>query len=192
MHFKKLALIFLSISSTLACSNSDEKMSETLASPEVAGSSKNINPSEDSIANLVRLTLLDYYKLDLEKGLIDSFSRQFKYAEYDINNDGRKEIFVGLTGPFFCGSGGCSPLLLDSKGNVISQFSVSDYPIIISSNVTNGWHDLIIESNGKKHLMKFNGKSYPSNPSTQAIYNLTQVNNLPRVLIWEKTVSFKF
>ena len=76
---------------------------------------------------------------------------------------------MGLTGSYFCGTGGCTILLLNSDGGLITTFTVTDYPIIVSNTITKNWKDLILYSNGKNHLMKFNGKTYPSNPSVQPV-----------------------
>lgn len=136
----------------------------------------------DNIARLVELTLASKYKAEIEKGVIAETSRKFIYSEYDLNGDSKKEIFVGLTGPYFCGSGGCSIYLLDNQGNVITCFSVSEYSIAIDTKKTNGWNDLLIESNGKFHVMKFNGTKYPSNPSVQKSISGYPSDDLPRVL----------
>jgi hypothetical protein len=198
MKFTNVFMATMLSAGLFACGGSEEKTTEKVTQlPESPATAPPVAeaptaPQDDNTARLVRLTLQDKYKTDLEKGFIDSFSRQFKYAEYDMNNDGKKEIFVGLTGSFFCGTGGCSPILLDSEGNIVTQFSVTDYPIIVSNSVSNGWKDLILESGGKKHLMKFNGTKYPSNPSTQAIYKMVPGDDLPRLLIWENTPTFTF
>lgn len=111
--------------------------------------------------------LKKYYQKDLEKNLLDSNSRKFIYSEYDLNQDGKKETFIGLTGGYFCGSGGCTALLLADNGDLITKFTVAEYPFTISTSATNNWKDILIESAGKQHLLKFDGKTYPSNPSIQ-------------------------
>ncbi len=148
----------------------------------IPGDQYGINSSSKQTADLVRLTLQDKLKADLEKNIVDSLSRKFIFFEYDLNDDGNKEIFVGLIGPYFCGSGGCSPYLLDNQGNVITHFSVSDYPIVIDNNKTNGWKDLFIRSNGKDRIVKFDGKKYPSNPSTLPALKVLPGDGLPRAL----------
>lgn len=148
----------------------------------IPGDRYGINSSSRQTADLVTLKLQEKFKEDLQKNLIDSISRKFIFFEYDLNDDGNKEIFVGLTGPYFCGSGGCSPYLLDHLGNVITHFSVSDYPIIVDNNKTNQWKDLIIRSNGKNRVVKFDGKKYPSNPSTLPALKVIPGDGLPRVL----------
>lgn len=153
-----------------------------------------INSSNAKTADLVRLALQDLYKSDLSKNFIDENSRKFIFFEYDLNEDGKKEIFVGLTGTYFCGSGGCTQLILDVEGNVISTFSVSGYPVIIDNNKTNGWKDLFIYSGSKNRIVKFDGKTYPSNPSVLPELKLIPGDGLPRALnfINEPYPWFKF
>jgi hypothetical protein len=151
-------------------------------SDTIPGSAYNPGTTSQSTANLVRQTIQSKLKADLDKNLIDSFSRRFIFFEYDLNDDGNKEIFVGFTGPYFCGSGGCSPYILDNQGNVITHFTVSDYPIVIDNNKTNGWKDLFIRSGGKDRIVKFDGKKYPSNPSTLPALKVLPGDGLPRVL----------
>jgi hypothetical protein len=153
-----------------------------------------INSSNLKTADLVRLTITDLFKDDLAKNIIDDYSKKFIFFEYDLNEDGNKEILVGFTGPYFCGSGGCTQLLLDNQGNVITTFSVSDYPVIIDTHKTNGWKDLFIYSGGKNRIVKFDGKKYPSNPSVLPALKLTPGDGLPRALDFtnEPYAWFKF
>jgi hypothetical protein len=65
---------------------------------------------------LVKKTVQELFKDDLDKNIIDEYSRKFIFFEYDLNEDGNKEIMVGFTGPYFCGSGGCTQMILDNKG----------------------------------------------------------------------------
>ena len=131
---------------------------------------------------IVENKLKKRYKDEIAKGIIDSVSRKFRIYEYDLNGDGNKEIFVGLSGPYFCGSGGCSVMLLTSKGEAITYFSVTNYPLVIGNTKTNNRNDLILMSSGKYHLMKFNGKTYPSNPSMAPAFKTVPGNDLPRLL----------
>lgn len=160
--------------------------SSTVADPDttdnIPGDQYGVNTASTETANLVRLTLKDLFKDDLAKGFIPEENRKFIFFEYDLNDDSKKEIFVGLIGGYFCGSGGCTMLLLDNQGNVITYFTVTDYPVVIDNNKTNGWKDLIIMSGGKNHLVKYNGKKYPSNPSVQPIFKMIPGDDLPRAL----------
>lgn len=133
-------------------------------------------------ADLVKKTLEHLYMSDLDSNYIDSFSRRFIFYEYDLNADGKKEIFVGLIGPYFCGSGGCTQLILDYQGNVVSHFTVTDYPVMIENTKTNGWNDLILYSGHNYHLIKFDGKTYPSNPSVEPSLSAPPADNLTKAL----------
>ncbi|HEX5668680.1 MAG TPA: hypothetical protein VFX73_07735, partial [Chitinophagaceae bacterium] len=62
----------------------------------IPGDLYGINSSSKQTADLVRLTLQDKLKADLDKNIVDSLSRKFIFFEYDLNDDGNKEIFVGL------------------------------------------------------------------------------------------------
>jgi hypothetical protein len=148
--------------------------------------------TEDNTVRLIRLTLSDLYKDDIGKELIDTFSRQFKYSQYDLNNDGRQEILVGLTGPYFCGSGGCTMYLLTNHGDVITKFSVVSYPVYVDTITTKGWKDLIIYSGGSNRVVKWNGKSYPSNPSILPKMTAEPSAKQTKLLDWEEQQSFNF
>lgn len=154
-----------------------------------------INSSNSATATIVRGFLQQTYAADLSKNSIDDYSRKFIFFEHDLNGDGTKEIFVGLNGPYFCGSGGCSQFILDATGNKIAYFTVSDYPVVIDTNKTNGWHDLFIPSNGKLRIVQFDGKTYaPSNPSLAKELKVLPGDGLPRALNYmnEPYAWFKF
>ncbi|WP_264565325.1 hypothetical protein [Flavobacterium sp. N3904] len=153
-----------------------------------------INSSNLKTANTVRLTLQNIFKEDLSKNSIDDYSKRFIFFEYDLNDDGKKEILVGLTGSYFCGSGGCTQYILDNQGAVISRFTVADYPIVIDTEKSLGWKNLFIPSGGKNRIVKFDGKKYPSNPSLQPELKVIPGDGLPRALnfINEPYAWFKF
>ncbi len=148
----------------------------------IPGDRYGINSKSKQTANLVRLALKDELKADMDKDIIPESSRKFIFFEYDLNDDGKYEIFVGLTGPFFCGSGGCTQFLLDNQGNVITKFSVSRYPIIIDTKKTNGYKNLFILSGGKYRIVRYNGKKYPSNPSVLTALKMPAGDGLPKAL----------
>jgi hypothetical protein len=74
----------------------------------------------------------------------------------------------------WCGSGGCSCLILAPDGssyNIITQTSVTQLPIRVLSTKTNGWHDLAVGvagggiQPGYAARLRFDGSTYPSNPT---------------------------
>jgi len=141
-----------------------------------------ITSSSFQTAEVVRKTLQEMFKDDLAKNLIDGNSRKFIFFEFDLNNDTHNEILVGLTGMYFCGSGGCTQLILDANGKLLGRFTVAGNPVVIDTKVSNGWRDLFMYSEGKFHVMKHNGVAYPSNPSVQPILKLIPGDGLPRAL----------
>ena len=135
----------------------------------------------------VRSFLQSYLKVDLSKGLIDTMSRQFQLQVADLDNDGNNETFVGLTGPYFCGSGGCTFLLLDHTGRLNTRFTVASYPVIVDSTFTKGWRDLLVQSGGKFHRLKYTGVKYPPNPSVAPIVDFLPSKGLLSIFdSWEE------
>lgn len=146
---------------------------------------------QENIQRLIRLTLSDLFKEDLEKGFLDSASRRFLYDQVDLNGDGNLEILVGLTGSYFCGSGGCTIYLLSSQGDVITRFTVVDYPVHVDNESTNGWKNLVLNSGRKDRLVKYDGQKYPSNPSVLDEFS-GDLSNTQSLLVWneEKLLTF--
>jgi hypothetical protein len=107
---------------------------------------------------------------------ISASERSTRYAAafVDLKDDGTQEVIVYLIGHSWCGSGGCSSLILAAKGSsfkVITKTTVTQLPIRVLFTKTNGWHDLGVEVGGGgiqpgyEAKLRFNGKKYPSNPS---------------------------
>ncbi|MDC1106957.1 hypothetical protein OAT16_09645 [Prolixibacteraceae bacterium] len=97
--------------------------------------------------------------------------RRFRFDSVDLNDDGKKEVLVGIPNMYFCGSGGCTFFLLDDRLEVIQKFTVSDVPFKVLKTKHNGWHDLVIKSGRKSHFMLHNGDHYPVNPSISPLWD---------------------
>lgn len=124
-----------------------------------------ITTSEDSLAIKVKDYINTQYLKPEDLRAIDKSERKFSLYQIDLNNDGKKEIFINFFTPYFCGSGGCSLALLDSNLKLINKFTVTRTPITIDSKTENGWKILWMQDgNTWKGLSNKNGK-YPSNPS---------------------------
>lgn len=122
---------------------------------------------DDKAVELIRKQLLVLLKADLPALTKDD--RFFYYSAFDLNNDKKDEYFVGFSNPYFCGSGGCSGYILNNDGSLINKFTVTDFPIYITTSVTEKFYDLIVVSGGKFHLLKLKNGKYPSNPSVQEV-----------------------
>ena len=178
--------------------NSKEKnlMSQKLVDPDpddgVPPEQYSPHNSNIEVASRIREFLTDdLLKADLN--LMTTKQRKFQYEEVDLNEDGKKEYLVGFKNSYFCGSGGCTFYLLNNDGTVIAMFSVSDAPFIALKSKTNGWRDLVVNSNGALRSLKFNGKTYPSNPSVAPKFNQIPSDDAYR-LLWDKfpIPTFKF
>ncbi|WP_342328111.1 hypothetical protein [Pedobacter sp. FW305-3-2-15-E-R2A2] len=173
-----VASIFLFSCQSTPKNNTTVEKKDSLTTTTAAKDSSEVNNYNENTVELVKLRLTTMLRDDLSKNIVSEASRKFILFEYDLNEDGKKEIFVGLTGPYFCGSGGCTFLLLDHEGQQITKFTVTDYPVLVAGTNTKGWKDLILSSGGKNHLMKFNGSTYPSNPTVQPVFEGIPGNDL--------------
>jgi hypothetical protein len=98
---------------------------------------------------------------------------QYRVAEIDLNGDKKKDALVFLEGSYWCGSGGCSMLIFANKNEsfkLVSAISLVRDPVIVSETKTKNWRDIIVHVGGgggeaKNVALKFNGSSYPTNPS---------------------------
>ena len=131
-------------------------------------------PRDDKAVKLIREQLLILLKKDLPA--MTKEDRFFYYEAFDLNNDNKNEYFVGFSNSYFCGSGGCSGYILNNDGILINKFTVTDFPIYVTTSSTEKFYDLIVETGGKFHLIKMKNGKYPSNPSVQEIWK----GNVPK------------
>lgn len=140
---------------------------------------KYVNPKlTDSIAK----TLQKIFKSEIQYSTVEQ--RKFIYAKVDLNDDGHEEILVGLWGPYFCGSGGCTALLLSSNAMVMTKFTTIDYPFFISKEKTTGWKNIIIKSGGSYKTLRWKAGKYPSNPSMLPKTMITGIHKQTGLLSW--------
>lgn len=176
------------------CGNQSKQSSESTDSvptPAFAAEDSVSEAPEAPEVALIRGALQTILKDDLSKDLIPAEERRFSYALTDLNNDGTPECFVAPAGNYFAGSGGRTVYLLQSEGKVINRFTVVSLPIRIATKATKDWRDLVIDSNGESHLLQFNGKKYPSNPSMAPAYKTTG-DSLTTVLSADLTPSYSY
>ena len=95
----------------------------------------------------------------------------FRSMPVDLNADNMDDAVVLLTGPNWCGSGGCTLLVFrgtPSSFKLVSKSTVTDTPIRVSDEQHEGWRTLVVHSRGIGDVaMRFDGKRYPANPSLQ-------------------------
>lgn len=117
---------------------------------------------------------LDGFDKDLKGRFVDGF--------IDLNGDGRAEAIVHLTSNDWCGSGGCTTLVLVRDGDswrVLTKITITSPPIRVLTSKTNGWRSIAVWvegggiSPGYEAELRFNGRNYPSNPSVAPARRVT-------------------
>lgn len=132
--------------------------------------------------------------MKLEKALVKVFDLKqdedkvrYYYNKVDLNEDGNPEIFAYLVGLPVCGTGGCSAAIFkqeNEKYTLLSRFTLVNNPVIISNSKTKGYRDIIMHVYGGGiesffAWIKYDGKTYPSNPSIQPkVMPGTKVNGI--------------
>jgi hypothetical protein len=98
-------------------------------------------------------------------------SAAFRWALADLNDDGRDDAIVLLSGPKYCGSGGCTMLVFrgTERGfTLVSASTIVMAPIRVSAKSVEGWRSLIVYSKEKGEVvLHFSGSGYPANPTLQ-------------------------
>jgi hypothetical protein len=102
---------------------------------------------------------------------------RYSAAFVNLSRDGSQQVIVYLTGREWCGSGGCTTLVLvpkDSTYKVQTKMTVTRLSLRVLSDHNNGWHDLGVwvqgggVEPGYEARLRFNGTKYPNNPTPQA------------------------
>ncbi len=103
----------------------------------------------------------------------------FRHALVDLDGDGRRDAIVLLQSQAWCGSGGCTMLVLRGVTEgfaLVSRSTITNEPIRVSPERSHGWRTLIVSAKGAGDVvMRFDGKRYPLNPSVQPKATPTQV-----------------
>lgn len=99
-------------------------------------------------------------------------------AFVDLRDDGMLEAIVYLMDGGWCGSGGCTTLVLAPQGSsfrVIKRLTITRLPIRVLNTKSDGWHDLAVRVQGGgttsayEAKLSFNGKTYPSVSSAERL-----------------------
>lgn len=119
-------------------------------------------------------TLRSFLQKKVGWGPASDKAMRYSFARVSLDGNRQRQILVYVSGPGWCGSGGCTAFLLEPLGSsfkVIDRFTLARLPVRILPSKTHGWYDLTMPVvgggiiNGYTALLKFNGHKYPSNPS---------------------------
>ncbi|MFH7017114.1 hypothetical protein [Flavobacterium sp. FlaQc-47] len=173
----KIVMAFM-ILGMISCQNKDKNESKSIIktiaedtlSKTAAGTAdvSDAPGKDDKAVELIRKQLNILLKKDLPA--MTKEDRFFYYEAFDLNNDKKDEYFIGFSNPYFCGSGGCTGYILNNDGSLINKFTVTDFPIFVTTTSSDKFYDLIFETGGKFHLVKMKNGKYPSNPSVQEVW----------------------
>ena len=120
---------------------------------------------DPALEDAIRAATPDYTAEVVEIG---GAPARYLHASVDLNGDGAEETFVYPLGSIFCGTGGCNLMLFARDGEgyrLINNFPISQLPLLVSDERTQGWADLFRSESGGgaapsfvRHV--FNGERY--------------------------------
>lgn len=145
----------------------------------------------DPLALKLKKYLAEEYLTEADNRAIEEKDRLFQLYEIDLNNDGKKEVFVNFVSPYFCGSGGCTLLLLNSDLKLITKFTVTRTPIYADKDLKNGYKKLLVKSEGEWKELIYDGKKYPSNPTLLKNSKIDRPDYEAEVIFDEKYLKAK-
>lgn len=164
----------------ISCKEQTDKNSKKKAEviqAEIGPESKNNSGQKNLNFEFAKQTVNDKFAIEIKNyittklltkedlKLIPEGQRKFQFYQIDMNNDGENEVFVNFMTSYFCGSGGCTILLLNNQLKPITKFTVIRTPLFVEQTLKNGWRILLTKSGGELKEMIYNDGTYPSNPS---------------------------
>ena len=104
----------------------------------------------------------------------DEKTSKYSHAWVGLHGAGKRDAIVYLQGKGWCGSGGCVTLVVSPKEStfrVVTWITLAQLPIRVLADTANGWDSLGIwvqgggVQPGYEAKLRFDGNSYPTNPS---------------------------
>lgn len=160
MIFAIIAGLFFS-----SCNNNTSENKQTeVQENETIDTDYALQGVDDELANKVKEYITTKFLTDSDLRAIAEEDRKFQLYKVDLNNDGNEEVFVDFGTSYFCGSGGCTVLLLNDKLELITKFSPTQ-TLFIGKEIENGWVTLFTRAKGEWKKLIYEGNTYPSNPT---------------------------
>ena len=104
----------------------------------------------------------------------DTKTTRYNAALVHLGNDASQQAIVYLTGDGWCGSGGCTMLILKRDGvqwRLLTKTTITRPPVRILNETSYGWRSIGVWVQGGgiqpgyEAELSYDGKTYPSNPS---------------------------
>ncbi len=97
----------------------------------------------------------------------------------DLNDDAYPDALVYVSGPDWCGSGGCTLLVFEAiigedvvalgSYRPAAEISQIHGAVVVGEARSNGWRDLVVEdADGALRALRFDGEAYPLSPADGA------------------------
>lgn len=120
--------------------------------------------------------LLQYFLQKYANRLDVNKKTQYFAVTLSLRDDASLQEIVYLENDGWCGSGGCTLLILNQRGYsydyaVVSKIMGVRAPVRVLNTKTNGWYDLsvLVQGGGIVHpyeaRLRFNGRTYPISPT---------------------------
>ena len=99
---------------------------------------------------------------------------RYAAAPVALGPGGARALVVFVVGRSWCGSGGCTTLVLvptDSSYRVVGEISINHPPIAVLPTRHHGWRDLAVIVQGgsirtpRRSIVRFDGHCYENSPS---------------------------
>lgn len=158
-------------------------------------STEDASPStNDALADRIGHYLASEYLTAGDQRAIADEQRKFQLYQTDLNGDGQPKVFVNFITSYFCGTGGCTLLLLSPERELITEFTVTRTPLWAEPTTENGWRVLLARSDGELKKLVYRDGTYPPNPSVVEMSADEPSNRAEKILDEEgsnvKTYSF--
>ncbi len=119
---------------------------------------------DDELADKIKNYIITKFLTEGDLRAITENQRKFQLYKIDLNNDGNIEVFVNFMTSYFCGTGGCTILLLNSNLEMINKFT-SIRTLYVEQTLQNDWRVLLTKPDGNWRKLIYENGAYPSNPS---------------------------
>ncbi|MEM6804383.1 MAG: hypothetical protein AAF696_23490 [Bacteroidota bacterium] len=115
----------------------------------------------------------------------------YVYEKFDLNEDGVDEYLCGLRSQFWCGSGGCSFVIVAEKGGkleLLARGGPTYSPHFISTEKVKGWYSIVLDptesttTEGEEYknypIMRLKGDTY----ETEWLSDLDEAEEIEKLL----------
>lgn len=148
---------------------------------------------DDELADKIKDYLTTEFMTEGDLRAITEDQRKFQLYKVDLNKDGNEEVFINFITTYFCGTGGCTVLLLNSDQELITRFSPTR-TLYVEETLENDWRVILTKSEDAWRKLIYENSTYPSNPSMVETTNESPSENAEKMFDAEynKSKTYNF